>query len=167
MQIAAPTVVRARSGLLAGGTMGVDGDLEQVEQPPRIAVGASASSVSQAASSTVTGAAPGLRPAGPRRAPPPDAAQSLLVQGPQDVDAAAGEESAVDLEGGVLGGRADQGDQPGLHVRKKRILLGPVEAVDFVDEETACADPRRPTFRARSTTARTSFTPESTAENCS
>jgi len=40
-----------------------------------------------------------------------------------------------DLEGGVLGRGADQGEEPALHVRQKGVLLTFVEAVDFVDEE--------------------------------
>jgi hypothetical protein len=47
----------------------------------------------------------------------------------------AGEKRAVELEGGVLGGGADQRDGAVLHVGEEAVLLGSVEAVDLVDEE--------------------------------
>ena len=50
-------------------------------------------------------------------------------------DAAAADQRLVDLEIGVLGGRADQDDRAVLDPRQQRVLLGLVEAVDFVDEE--------------------------------
>ena len=53
----------------------------------------------------------------------------------EDVDAAAGEESAVDFEGWIFGGGADEADAAFFDVRKKGILLGFVEAVNFVDED--------------------------------
>ena len=52
----------------------------------------------------------------------------------EDVHAAAGEQRGDDFEGRILGGGADQSNVAFLHVRKERILLGLVEAVDFVDE---------------------------------
>jgi hypothetical protein len=60
--------------------------------------------------------------------------QSLLSQGPQDVDLQAREQSGIDGEGRILGGRADEEDRTRLDERKKRILLGPVEAMKLVDE---------------------------------
>ena len=66
-------------------------------------------------------------------------------------DAGAGEERRDDLERGVLGGGADEGDRAVLDVRQDDVLLGLVEAVDLVDEEDralavlaeALARPRR------------------------
>jgi hypothetical protein len=45
------------------------------------------------------------------------------------------EQGAVQLERRVLGGGAHQGDGAILHVLQESVLLGPVEAVDLVDEE--------------------------------
>src|ERR1017187_8399659 len=53
----------------------------------------------------------------------------------QNVDAAAGEQRGDQLEGGVLGGGADQTDGAALDVRQEGVLLGLVEAVGLVDEE--------------------------------
>ena len=50
-------------------------------------------------------------------------------------DAAAADERLVDLEIGIFGGRADQDDRAVLDPRQQRVLLGLVEAVDFVHEE--------------------------------
>src|SRR5437773_2406813 len=48
---------------------------------------------------------------------------------------ASGEERGVDLEVGVFRGRPDQRDEPLLHSRQERVLLGLVEAMDLVEEE--------------------------------
>ena len=53
----------------------------------------------------------------------------------EDVDLAAGEQRAVQLEAGVLGGRPDEGDGSPLDMGKKGVLLGPVEAVNLVAEQ--------------------------------
>ena len=45
------------------------------------------------------------------------------------------QQSAVELEGGVLGGGADERDGAVLHVRQETVLLRAVEAVDLVDEQ--------------------------------
>ena len=50
-------------------------------------------------------------------------------------DAAAADERLVDLKIGVLGGRADQDDRAVLDPRQQRVLLGLVEAVNFVHKE--------------------------------
>ena len=52
----------------------------------------------------------------------------------QDKDAAARQESAVDLERGVLRRRSDQDDAPLLHKWEKRILLRLVEAMDLINK---------------------------------
>ena len=51
------------------------------------------------------------------------------------VDLAAREQRRVHLEVGVLGRRADQGDEALLDRRQERVLLRLVEAVDLVEEE--------------------------------
>ena len=52
---------------------------------------------------------------------------------------AAREQRRDDLEGRVLGGGADEGDQPAFDVVQEGVLLGLVEAVDLVDEEHRAA----------------------------
>ena len=63
-------------------------------------------------------------------------------------DTGARQQRRDELEGRILGRRADQHDGPVSHDRQKGILLGTVEAIDLVDEEQgALADlapgPRR------------------------
>ena len=53
----------------------------------------------------------------------------------EDDDLAAGQERAVELEGGVLGRRADEHDVAGLDEGQEDVLLGAVEAVDLVEKE--------------------------------
>ena len=50
-------------------------------------------------------------------------------------DAAAGEQGGDDFEGRVFGGCADEADGAALDVGQEGVLLGFVEAMDFVDEE--------------------------------
>jgi hypothetical protein len=64
-----------------------------------------------------------------------DNAQVVGFERFQGEDGDPGEERGVDLEGGILGGRADQHDQPGLHVGEEGVLLRLVEAVDLVHEQ--------------------------------
>ncbi len=59
----------------------------------------------------------------------------LFGERDEGVDAAAGEERGVDLEGGILRGGADQADGAALDVGEEGVLLGLVEAVNLVDEE--------------------------------
>src|SRR5690606_2570231 len=61
--------------------------------------------------------------------------QLLLRQGDQLKHPRAGQERRVDLEGGVLRRRSDQDDSAVLYIGEKGILLGFVEAVNFVDEQ--------------------------------
>ena len=53
----------------------------------------------------------------------------------ENVDPAAAQQRGGELEAGIFSGGADQGDDATLHVGKKGVLLGPVEAVDLVAEE--------------------------------
>jgi hypothetical protein len=53
----------------------------------------------------------------------------------QDVDLGAGKERGDDFEGGIFGGGADEENVAGFNVREEGVLLGFVEAVDFVDED--------------------------------
>ena len=56
-------------------------------------------------------------------------------EGDEGVDAAAGEERGVDLEGWVFGGGADEADGAAFDIGEEGVLLGLVEAVDLIDEE--------------------------------
>ena len=58
-----------------------------------------------------------------------------IRQGFEDEDAAAREQRAVDFKGGVFRGRANQDDAAFFDVGQEGVLLGFVEAVDFVDED--------------------------------
>ena len=57
------------------------------------------------------------------------------VEAVKHEDLGAGEECRVKLEGRVLGGRPDEDDGAVFDIWEEAILLGAVEAVDFVDEE--------------------------------
>ena len=67
--------------------------------------------------------------------PPHDREQVVLLEGLKDVDPAPREQRRIHLEGRVLGGRADEDDRALLDVGQESVLLGPVEAMDLVDEE--------------------------------
>src|SRR5260370_1912170 len=56
-------------------------------------------------------------------------------EGMEEVDLGAGEQRGDDFERRILSGRADKDDVAGFDVRKKGVLLGFVETVDFVDED--------------------------------
>src|ERR1700741_58187 len=53
----------------------------------------------------------------------------------EDIDLGAREERGDDFEGGIFGGGADEENVAGFDVREEGVLLGFVEAVDFVDED--------------------------------
>src|SRR5258707_10621167 len=53
----------------------------------------------------------------------------------EDVDLRAREERGDYFEGRIFGGGADEEDMAGFDVREEGVLLGFVEAVDFVDED--------------------------------
>ena len=63
----------------------------------------------------------------------------------QHINRGARQQGRVDLERRVLGGRADEGEQPAFDVRQKGILLALVEAVHLVDEHDGA--PRRQALR--------------------
>src|SRR5215467_10222249 len=52
----------------------------------------------------------------------------------EDVNLGAGEKWRDNFEGRVFSGSADEGDVAGFDVREKGVLLGFIEAMDFVDE---------------------------------
>src|ERR1700758_703496 len=53
----------------------------------------------------------------------------------EDIDFGSGEKRGDDFEGGIFGGGADEENVAGFDVREKGVLLGFVEAVDFIDED--------------------------------
>ena len=63
------------------------------------------------------------------------ALQRRLVEPVEHQHQRARQQRAVELEGRVLGGGADQRDGAVLHVRQEAVLLRAVEAVDLVDEQ--------------------------------
>ena len=54
-------------------------------------------------------------------------------------DAQAGEQGVVEMEGGVFSGGADEDEGAVFDVGQEGVLLGFVEAVDFVDKEDGFA----------------------------
>ena len=78
-------------------------------------------------------------------------------------DLAAADERRIDREKRVLRGRPDQNDDAFLHVRKEDILLRPVEAMDFVDEQDGAPAAVFKLARASASSSRTSLTPVATA----
>ncbi len=64
-----------------------------------------------------------------------DAADGLDRQGLEDVDLGSREERGVHLERRILGRGADEHDVAGFDARQEGVLLGLVEAMNFVDEE--------------------------------
>ena len=63
----------------------------------------------------------------------------VFAQGLEMEDAQAREQSVVEVEGGVFGGGADEDEGAVFDVGEEGVLLGFVEAVDFVDEEDGFA----------------------------
>ena len=61
--------------------------------------------------------------------------EGCLVEAFQDEDLAAGQQRAVELEAGVLGGGSNEDDRAVFDVREERVLLGTVESMDLVDEQ--------------------------------
>src|SRR5690606_22461639 len=46
-----------------------------------------------------------------------------------------GKKRGVELETGIFRGRADENDRAVFHHRQEAVLLGAVEAMDFIDEQ--------------------------------
>jgi hypothetical protein len=63
-------------------------------------------------------------------------AQRLVVEAVEDQHLGAAEHCGVELERGILGRRADQGDRAVLDIGQETVLLGAVEAVDLVHEQS-------------------------------
>ena len=89
---------------------------------------------------------------------------SSTVKRPQRVDFGAREQRRDHFERRILGGRADQDDVAALDIGQKRVLLGFVEAVNFVDEEHRAAA-QAAARSASAITALISLMPPSTALN--
>ena len=93
--------------------------------------------------------------------------QRGIVQPAQHQHLGAGQQRAVQLEGRVLGGGADQHHGAVFHHRQEAILLAAVEAVDLVDEQQRALPRACGAARAASKVFLRSATPENTADNCS
>ncbi len=98
-----------------------------------------------------------------RQGPAQEGEEVRLGEGFEDEDPGPGQQRPDDLEIGVFGGGPDEGEEPFLHVGQQGVLLGLVEAVDFVDQQDGAAALRPASRRASSTTLRTSATPDMTA----
>ena len=64
-----------------------------------------------------------------------DGEEIVLGEGLEGEDLRAGDEGAVDVEEGVVGGGADEAEGAAFDVGEEDVLLSFVEAVDFVDKE--------------------------------
>ena len=64
-----------------------------------------------------------------------DESEVAIGEGEELEDAGAADECGVDFEEGVFGGGADEGEGAVFDPGEEGVLLGFVEAVDFVDEE--------------------------------
>ena len=71
-----------------------------------------------------------------------------VVEPPQDEDLRPRQQRPVQLEGRVLGRRADQDHGAVLDIGQKSVLLRPVKAVDLIDEQQR-AEPRLAAFSRR------------------
>ena len=110
-----------------------DGGLQEVESAARIAVRRLNDGVGAARGQLYTQCSQAAF--GIRGGSFDDLLQRRLVQRLQDQYAAAREKRRVYRERGVLGGGADECHHARLHVGQQYVLLGPIEAVDLVDEE--------------------------------
>ena len=84
-------------------------------------------------------------------------------QRPQRVDLGAREQRRDHFERRIFRGRADQDDVAALDVGQKGVLLGFVEAVNFIDEHHRAAPAARAARSASAITALISLMPLSTA----
>src|SRR5207249_240014 len=64
-----------------------------------------------------------------------EGARRVLVEGLEPEERRTAEQRRIHLEVRVLGGRADEYEQPRLDAREQRVLLRLVEPVDLVEEE--------------------------------
>jgi hypothetical protein len=111
-----------------------DGDLEAVQGRAGIAVGhARQPSDGSCVHLDLAGEAAALLDELQR--PANESFDGLDLERLQHEDLAAREQGGVQLEGGVLGRRADERDGAVLDVRQERVLLRLVPAVDLVDED--------------------------------
>src|SRR5574341_100173 len=115
------------------GGRGQDGQFERVEGAAGVAVGDQDQVGQRVVVNLNLAEAEAALVVGHR--PIQDQADVLVGQRVQLEDARATEQRPDDLEQRVLGGRADQDDQPILDVRQQRVLLGLVPAVNLVHEQ--------------------------------
>ena len=147
-----------------------DRAFEDVERRARVAPG----QVDEVVEGLVGEVHPARRPELAREAalrvgerPPDDRRRPARRQRLEAPDAQPRQQRRVDLEVGVLGRRADEGDRAVLDVGQQGVLLGLVEAVDLVDEQDGPAAVERSarSCGAGDDRARTSATPLMTADS--
>ena len=121
---------------------GLDGQLQGVQHPPRVAVG----HVDQVGQRVVVelDVEAAIAPLGIGQGVAGNGLQIGLAQGAELEDAAAADQGPVDAKVGVLGGGADEDDRAVLHPGQEGVLLGFVPAVDLVDKEDGPLAVERP-----------------------
>jgi len=125
-----------RLNLYGGGVARcIGGHLEQIERPSGVPVGIPYQKRERLGCESV----PARKPPLLRKRLFHKRLYLLVLKRPQDKDLAARQKRRYHLEGGVLGGGTDEGYGAILNVGQERILLGLVEAVDFIDEEDGSA----------------------------
>ena len=109
------------------------GDLERAERTARVAVRGRDQEVAGLGSEREPERAEAALAIGER--PLEDLPQLRFAERMEHDHARARQQRRDDLEGGILGRRAEQHHGAALDVRQERILLRLVEAMDLVDEE--------------------------------
>jgi len=116
---------------LAGGAE--DGDFEGAQGAAEIAIGGDGQVVQGVVGDLEVEVAEAAVGAGDGAAK--DGDDIVFGEGQELEDLGAGDEGGVDGEEGVFGGGADEGDDAAFDIAEQDVLLGAVEAVDFVEEE--------------------------------
>ena len=117
------------------------GHLEPVEGRPGVAVGPGGQVGGGVLVDREASVAAGQAPDGVGQRPVDQRPQVVGGQRLQPEQRRAAPQRPVDLEEGVLGGGADQREEPVLHVGEEGVLLGAVEAVDLVQEQDRALAP--------------------------
>ena len=109
------------------------GQLQQIQRGPRVAVGPAADSLQDVGRRLEVGTAEAALRVGEGAAQDQD--DFRFGERLEDQNLGARQQGCDHLEGGVLGGGADQGDGPALDVGEEGVLLCLVEAMDLVHEQ--------------------------------
>jgi len=112
-------------------------DLFQVVQKPaRIAIGARAEDLARRLVEFQAGQFRGAR-IGHRAQE--ERVELFLIEALEHIDGSPGEQCTVHLERGILGGCANEDEQPRFDMRQEGVLLALVEPVDLIDEQERLA----------------------------